>query len=50
MQKFMKVIAALMLTVAMVCAAGCTKPDDPNVIQTMETIMAEVVEVITTRL
>jgi len=30
MQKFMKVLAALMLTVAMVCAAGCTKPVDPN--------------------
>ncbi|MBR2771440.1 MAG: VWA domain-containing protein [Bacteroidales bacterium] len=30
MQKFMKAIAAIMLTVAVVCAAGCTKPDDPN--------------------
>ena len=26
----MKAIAAIMLTVAVVCAAGCTKPDDPN--------------------
>lgn len=30
MQKFMKAIAAIMLTVAVVCAVGCTKPDDPN--------------------
>lgn len=30
MQKIMKAIAALMLTVAVVCAAGCTKPDDPS--------------------
>ena len=30
MKKFMKAIAAIMLTVAVVCAAGCTKPDDPN--------------------
>ena len=30
MQKFMKAIAAIMLTVAVVCAAGCNKPDDPN--------------------
>ena len=30
MQKFMKVLAALMLTVAVLCAAGCTKPDDPS--------------------
>ncbi len=30
MQKFMKAIAAIMLTVAVVCAAGCTKPDGPN--------------------
>ena len=30
MQKLMKAIAAIMLTVAMVCAAGCTKPDDPT--------------------
>ena len=30
MKKFMKAVAAVMLTVSMVCAAGCTKPDDPN--------------------
>ena len=30
MQKFMKAIAALMLTVAVVCAAGCKKTEDPN--------------------
>ena len=30
MKKFTKALAALMLTVAVVCAAGCTKPDDPN--------------------
>lgn len=30
MKKFTKVIAALMLTVAVICSAGCTKPDDPN--------------------
>ena len=30
MQKFMKAIAAIMLTVAVIGAAGCTKPDDPN--------------------
>lgn len=30
MQKFMKAIAAIMLTVAAVIAVGCTKPDDPN--------------------
>lgn len=30
MKKFTKAIAAIMLTVAVVCVAGCTKPDDPN--------------------
>lgn len=30
MNKVMKAIAAIMLTVAVVCAAGCTKTDDPN--------------------
>ena len=30
MQRFAKAIAALMLTVATVLAAGCTKPKDPN--------------------
>ena len=30
MRKFMKAIAAIMLMVAVVCAAGCKKPDDPN--------------------
>lgn len=30
MQKVLKAIAALMLTIAVFCAAGCTKPDDPN--------------------
>lgn len=30
MQKNLKAIAALLLTVAMVCAAGCNKSDDPN--------------------
>lgn len=30
MKKFGKALAALMLMVAVVCAAGCTKPDDPN--------------------
>lgn len=30
MSKFMKAIAAIMLTVAVVCAAGCKKTDDPN--------------------
>ena len=30
MKKFTKALAALMLTVAVFCAAGCTKPDDPN--------------------
>lgn len=29
MKKLTKVLAAIMLTVAVVCAAGCTKPDDP---------------------
>jgi hypothetical protein len=30
MSKFMKAIAAIMLSLAVVCAAGCKKPDDPN--------------------
>lgn len=30
MSKFTKAIAAIMLTVAVVFAAGCTKPEDPN--------------------
>ena len=30
MSKFTKAVAALMLTVAVVCAAGCKKTDDPN--------------------
>ena len=30
MKKFVKAIAALMLMTAVVCAAGCTKPDEPN--------------------
>ena len=30
MSKFMKALAAIMLTVAVVCAAGCKKTDDPN--------------------
>lgn len=30
MSKFTKAIAALMITVAVVCVVGCTKPDDPN--------------------
>ena len=30
MKKVMKAIAAVMLTVAVVCAAGCKKTDDPN--------------------
>lgn len=30
MKKLLKSIAAIMLTVALVCAAGCHKPDDPN--------------------
>ena len=30
MHKLMKAIAAIMLTVAVVCAAGCTKPEEPN--------------------
>ena len=30
MQNIMKAIAAIMLTVAVVCAAGCTKSDDPS--------------------
>ena len=29
MKKFMKAIAAIMLMVVVVCAAGCTKPNDP---------------------
>lgn len=30
MNKFTKALAAIMLSVAVVIAAGCTKPDDPN--------------------
>lgn len=30
MKRFTKAIVAIMLTVAVVCAAGCTKPDDPS--------------------
>lgn len=30
MKKRIKVVAALMLMMAMVCIAGCTKPDEPN--------------------
>ena len=30
MNKMMKAVAALMLMTAVVCAAGCTKPDEPN--------------------
>lgn len=30
MQRFTKALAVLMLTVAVFCTAGCTKPDDPN--------------------
>lgn len=30
MKKFTKALAAIMLMVAVVCAAGCNKPDDPN--------------------
>ena len=30
MKKVMKAVAALMLMMAVVCAAGCTKPDEPN--------------------
>ena len=30
MQKIMKAIAAILLTVVVVCAAGCKKPDNPN--------------------
>lgn len=30
MKKFTKALAAIMLMVAVVCSAGCNKPDDPN--------------------